>query len=196
MKYNFIIYPAVFASSCQVHPSEYAYHTGSVTRSETVSCRRYADNLKAGVSTEEYIHCNGTQLILTNSDLGPEQYMYSSTSKLYVWPAYTRDSRLLFIFATRVTLTTITLHYYSDSDRGLPRLRFFAIPDDFNIWDAPIATDTFVEVAAMQSDGGLAGRMTVSVTLNSNTARVLMINLGRNIVFAVSEVEFFTCTGK
>ena len=48
-----------------------------------------------------------------------------------------RGGQLLFIFPTRVSLTTITLHYYSDSVPGLPRLRFYAVPDDFNARDAP-----------------------------------------------------------
>ena len=44
-------------------------------------------------------------------DLGPKQY---SSGHSYVWSAG-RGGQLLFIFPTRVFLTTITLHYYFDS---------------------------------------------------------------------------------
>ena len=84
---------------------------------------------QAGTSPEDYFHCGGTQLKLTDSDIGSKQY---SSSDYYVWPAETM-SQLLFIFPTRVNLTTITLHYYRDSVRGCPRLRFYAVPDDFDV---------------------------------------------------------------
>ena len=46
-----------------------------VTRFESGStnCRRYSDNLQVGLSTDQYIHCNGIQQKLTDSDLGGEQ---------------------------------------------------------------------------------------------------------------------------
>ena len=84
--------------------------------------------------SEQYMHCDGTRLRLTDSDTGSEQY---SSSYYYEWRAGTEIRQLQFIFPTRVNLTTITLHYYSDSQRGLPRLRFYAAPDDFDVWDAP-----------------------------------------------------------
>ena len=127
---------------CQVYPSEYAYRDDSVNRAESGSanCRRYpAGNLQGGIHTEDYVHCDGTQLRLADSDVGQEQY---SSSDYYVWSAG-RDGQLLFILPTRVSLTTITLHYYSDSDLGFPRLRFYAVPDDFDVWDAP-TTSTHV----------------------------------------------------
>ncbi len=56
---------------------------------------------------------------------------YTATS-YYVWIAGSAK-KLLFIFPTRVSLTNITLHYYSDGDRGLPRLIFYSVPDDFDV---------------------------------------------------------------
>ena len=92
-----------------------------------------AGNEDWAVYPEHYIHCDGTQLKLVDSDLGQEQY---SSSDHYEWSAGNGE-QLLFIFPTRISLTTITLHYYSDSVRGLPRLRFYAVSDDFDVWDAP-----------------------------------------------------------
>ena len=174
-----------------MYPSEYAYSDDSVTRAESASanCRRYPHNLKPLPigSTQDYYHCDGNQLRLADSDLGQEQY---SNSDYYVWPTG-RDEQLLFIFPTRVSLTTITLHYYSDSDRGLPRLRFYAVPDDFDVWDAPTTGNPHVEVTAVLPSGEPAGRRNVSIDVNFNTQKVFMYKFSGSFQFAVSEVEFF-----
>ena len=140
------------------------------------------------IRTEEYIHCNGSQLRLTDSNLGPEQY---SSSDYYVWPIG-RDGELLFILPTRVSLTTITLHYYSDSVQGLPRLTFYAVPDDFDVWDIIIGAGiTNVDVAAVPLDGELTGHRNVRINVNFSTKKVLMYKYSSSYQFAVSEVEFF-----
>ena len=57
-----------------------------------------------------YIHCDDQQLKLSDSDRG-SNIDYIATS-YYEWSAGGAD-QLLFIFPTRVSLTTITLHYYT-----------------------------------------------------------------------------------
>ena len=174
-----------------MYPSEYAYHDDSVNRAESDSanCRRYPSGLKVAVSTQDYIHCDGSQLKLIDSDLGSEQY---SSSAYYWWNAR-RDGQMLFIFPIRVSLTTITLHYYSDSDRGLPRLRFYAVPDDFDIWDASTTSNPHVDVAAVPPGVEPAGHRDVSINVNFNAKRVLMYKFSSSYSFAVSEVEFLKC---
>ena len=190
-----IIYDCLFltaiAASYQVYPLGYAYHHDSVNRAERASanCRRYMDGLKPGTNTSKFIHCDGTQLRLNDSDLGSEQY---SSSVYYVWPARKTGQLLLFIFPTRVSLTTIILHYYNDSDRGLPRLRFYAVPDDFDVWDAPTTGITNVDVAAVPPGGKPVGRRNISINVNFNTKKVLMNKYKSNYLFAVSEVKFFS----
>ena len=178
------------AASCQVYPSEYAYHHYSVNRAESGSanCIRYKDGLKIGTNTSKYIHCNGNQLKLTDSNLGQEQY---SSSASYWWSAG-RDAQLLFIFPTRVSLTTIALHYYSDSVRGLPRLSFYAVPDDFDVWDMLGTGNRHENVAAVAPGGEPAGRRNDSINVNFNTEKVLMYKYSSKFQFAVSEVQFFT----
>ena len=198
-----LTYLAVFAAlandSCQVYPSEYAYESesNSVIRSERSSakCRQYASGLPAmvGVFTEYYTHCDGTQLRLTDSDLGSEQY---SSSDYYVWDAGSSGSQLLFIFPTRVNLTTIILHYYSDNTTTLPRLRFFALPEDFDVWDAPLARYSFVDNPSVPPGGEPAGRRNVSVNINFVSKKVLFYRYRSEFAFAVSELKFFNCTGK
>ncbi len=118
-----------------MYPSEYAYLYDSVNTAErvTANCRKYQSALQAGVFTEQYIHCDGNQLKLADSILGQEQFQ---RSEYYVRTAGS-DRQLLFIFPTRVSLTTLTLHFYSDSIHGLPRLRFYAVSHHFDVWDTP-----------------------------------------------------------
>ena len=184
------LFSTAHATSCQVYPSEYAYRDDSVSRVENPSanCRRYPPHPQD--LNIRYTHCDGSQLQLTDSNLGQEQY---SSSDYYVWSA-DRDSQLLFIFPIRVSLTTITLHYYSDNVRGLSRLRFYAVPDDFDIWETP--TTTYPRVAVVPLGGESAGHRNVSININFNTRRVLMYKFSSSFHFAVSEVEFFACNGK
>ena len=180
-----------FAISCQVYPSEYAYCDTSVTRAERASarCTRYPEilGLPAGTHSIDFIHCDGTQLKLADTNLGSEQF---SSSSHYQWPAGS-DGQLLFIFPTRVSLTTITLYYYSDSVRGRPRVRFYAVPDDFNVWNATTTSYPCANVASVPPGGEPAGRSNVSINVNFNTKKVLMYKHSSNFQFAVSEVEFF-----
>ena len=185
-------YSTALAIPCQVYPSEYAYHHDSVNRAESGSgnCRRYPPgSLQVGLHTEEYVHCDGTQLKLADSDVGLEQY---SSSDYYVWSAG-RDEQLLFILPTRVSLTTITLHYYRNSTRGLPRLRFYAVSDDFDVWDVPTTSTPRVEIAAVPPGGEPAGRRNVSINVNFSTKKVLMYKFSSSFQFAASEVKFLKC---
>ena len=133
------------------------------------------------------------QLKLTDSDLGPEQYR---SSACYEWNVGVTNRQLLFIFPTRVNLTTITVHYYSDSIRGLPRLSFFGVPDDVDIWDALTSNSYRVRVVAVPPGVEPTGRTSVSINFNFNTKKVVMyMYMTRSdFKFAVSEVEFFTCS--
>ena len=181
------------ATSCQVCPSEYAYRDNSVVRAESASanCRRYPVNPNLP-GEHHYIHCDGTQLKLIDDNLGQEPHQ---SSDYYQWNTGS-DGQLLFIFPTRVSLTTITLHYYSDSVRGRPRLRFYAVPDDFDVWDVLTTSDTpYIGIAAVPAGGVPAGRRSVSVNANFNTKKVLMYKFSSSFQLAVSEVQFL-CTCK
>ena len=185
---------AAFAS-CQVYPSEYAYHKNSVTRSErdSANCVNYP-KLATEIQTfsEHYIHCNGIQLRLSDSEVG-SQSQYNS-SYHYEWSAESQIRRLLFIFPTRINLTTITLHYYSDSQRGLPPLRFYAVPDDFDVWDGVPTSSSHVTIAAAPPGDEPEGLRNVSIDFNFSTRKILMVKAASTYSLAVSEVQFFVCT--
>jgi hypothetical protein len=89
-------------------------------------------------------------------------------------------------------LTTITLHYYNDIVRGHPKLRFYAVPDDFDVWDAVTPGNWYAGVASVPPGGDIAGHRStsVSISINVNTKKVLMLKFSSNFQFAVSEVEF------
>ena len=176
------------SSSCLVYPSEYAYCDDSVTRAESASanCRSYPS--RDGFGGIVYTHCDGQQLKLSDSDSGSNTE-YTATS-YFVWSTGSAD-QLLFIFPTRVSLTTITLHYYSDSVRGRPRLRFYAVPDYFDIWDALTSDPTYVSIGSVPAGGESAGRRSVRIGVNFNTSKVLMYKFSSRFRLAVSEVEFF-----
>ena len=158
----------------------------------------YPSGLQENVGTEQYVHCDGKQLRLSDSDLGSEQYRGSD---YYVWNAGTNTRQLLFIFPTTVNLVTITLHYYSDGDsisgrsHSLSQLKLYATPDTFDVWDAQEASYRYVQVAAVPPGGEPAGHRSVSINVSFNTKKVLMQKFRSSFLFSVSEVEFFTCSG-
>jgi hypothetical protein len=176
-----------------VYSSEYAYRDDSVSRAESIStnCRRYPP--RDGDMGLVYTHCDGNQLKLSDSD-GGSNTEYTATS-YYVWTTGSAE-QLLFIFPTRVSLTSITLHYYSDSVRGLPRLRFYAVPDDFDIWNTLSSGNPFAGIASVPPGGEPAGRRNVSINVNFNTKKVWMYKYSSSFQFAMSEVEFFRCNSK
>lgn len=184
--------------SFQWYPSEYAYRKASVSTSERISanCKMYPSGLVATHHfRQDYIHCNGTQLQLTDSDFGSEQF---NSADYYEWPMTSKSSQLLFIFPIRVNLTSITIHYYSDRNRGLPRLKFYAVSDQFDIWTALTASDTstYVEVTEVPPNEQSAGRRSMNVNVTFSTRKVLMHRFGSDFKLAVNEVEFFSSYSK
>ena len=167
------------------------------TERSSANCRNYPQNLSPVSRTEHYIHCNGTPLRLIDSDIGSDQH---TLSDYYVWLAESRSSQLLFIFPTRVNLTTITLHYYHTRGRGLPRLKFWAVPDDFDVWNVPVSSYSHVDVAAVPPSEEPAGHRNVSiiVTHYHYTSKLLLVKFASGYPFQVSELEFlcYNCNGK
>ena len=77
-------------------------------------------------------------------------------------------------------------------------MRFHAVPDDFDTWDAVANPAPFSVVVSAVSpeEERPAGRRSVNVSFNFSTKKVLMIKLKSDFHLALSEVEFFTCTSK
>ena len=74
------------------------------------------------------------------------------------------------------------------------RLTMYAVPDDFDVWNTTASGIPYVEVTAIPPGGEPAGRRSVSINVNYNTKKVLMYKYSSTFAFAVSEVEFITCS--
>jgi hypothetical protein len=137
-----------------------------------------------------YVYCDGEQLKLSDSD-GGSNTEYTATS-YYEWNSGSHE-QLLFIFPKKVFLVDIILHYYSDSDsdRGRPRLKFYSVPDDFDVWDT-LRSFRLVGLAEVPPGEETAGHRNTRVTANFNTTKVVMSKISSSFRFAASEVEFFT----
>ena len=121
--------------------------------------------------------------------------MYRS-SDYYEWPAGSEPRKLLFIFPTTVGLTSMTLTYYSDSQRGRPPLRFTAVPDDFNVWDEVLPSYSYIDIAGTPHGSESVGR-TRNIVVNLvtiDTTRLLMVKEASSLKFALSEVLFYAIT--
>lgn len=80
-------------------------------------------------------------------------------------------------------------------DQGHSKIRFYAVPDDFDIQDS-LETDrypkTFIDEALPGSEE--TGLRNVSRDVRFNTTRVLMTKSeSKNYKFVMSEIEFFSC---
>ena len=192
-KYYIFVFAAL-PTSCEVHyPSEYSYFVNSImaTERDSANC---TTTVTDEADMDHFVHCDGEQLRLVDSDLGSE--LYDSTD-YYVWSAGVTTTRILFTFPARVHLTSLTLHYYSDSIHGLSKLRFQAVPDDFKLGDSLRAIYSQVVVDAIPpSSQEQVGRTKIAINLDFITKKVLLSKILSNFQLSVSEVEFFTCIGK
>ena len=184
-------FTTAFGASCKTEPTEYSYKDSSVIRPVRSNCMKYAST-SDNVDAIQYIHCDGNKL-LTDSNIGPSQYD-SSRTPLYIWTS-SNSQRLLFVFPTTTTLAMITLHYYSgyyqgNHRAGLPRMRFYAVPDDFDVWDAVIGSPFTIVVSAVSPEEERpAGRRSVNINFNFSTKKVLMVKLGSDFHLAVGHVN-------
>ena len=109
---KFCYFTCLLATSCQVYPSEYAYRDDSITRYESASanCRRYPiiPGLPTGIHSKDYIHCDGTQLKLADSDLGSERPFSSSSH--YQWSDGSGE-QLLWSHIPHIQLEVLDYHH-------------------------------------------------------------------------------------
>ena len=144
------------------------------------------------VDPTQYVHCNQPTTI-TDSNTDPPTYIWGEAS-----------GKLLFIFSTEIIFENITIYYISNTtDQGRPKLRFHAVPDNFQVWDTPNShqSEVFDEIIPGGEEVGVRkvpnsndGIMTF------NTSRVLIEKLveTKTYDFFISEVEFnrFCTPGK
>ena len=106
----------------------------------------YESNSLQNPSVDDVSNCSeitegGTMLtrcshpiVLTDNELGPDNYEESGLS--YYLLDNSRSNRILFTFSRSVSLSTIQLHYYIDteSEVALPKIRI-SLVNNFNVLD-------------------------------------------------------------
>ena len=181
------LFSTAHATSCQVYPSEYAYRDDSVslTRFESASAnsRNYPPgDQKQSISPKDYIYCNGTQLKLTDSNLGQEQCQIISGVLGVMSNCCSYSPQVSPWLPSHCSTTVTVTKVFPDWDSMLYQMTLIS----------GIPSSPSVNVAAVPPDGEPTD-LGMLVNINFNTKKVLMYEYGSSFVFAVSEVEFFKC---
>ena len=158
------------------------------------NCSPYPPSITSDseVDPTQHIRCTHPTR-LTDSDTGPTTYTEDIAADVYV--SGNSAEQLLFIFPTSVSITAINLLYYSNTeDQGHPKLRLYAVPENFNVWDTVDSSypSIFIDEALPGSEE--TGLRNVTREAGFQTTRVLLTKSeSKNYNFVMSEVEFFTC---
>ena len=59
------------------------------------------------------------------------------------------------------------------ASKGLPRLRFLAVPDDFDVWNAPTLSFSHVDIAAVPTGEWSVSHRNVRLSFNTTTRKIL-----------------------
>ena len=178
----------------QIYPLHYAFANNTVTHGDN-HCERYNRGVLPliGINTTEYFYCNHPGL-LTDSNLGPEQFSPSNTTEVYTWEPGVNRLLLTFTLPPK-NITTIVLYYYRNSaDVGLPKASFCAVSVDFEIWNVTDSTrcQSQNEIRPGESACVEPCRENISITFNYYTEKLLMvIEDSKNYHFVLSEIEFY-----
>ena len=174
----------------QVHPVSVAIRN-EVVGLEDENCIPLTSPDVSSASSVEFVHCHHPTRI-TDSDKSQPTFTQDTHNSVYIWPS--RPDQVLFTFSSRKLINSITLHYYSNEDnQGLPKLRFFAVPEDFKVTDRPSSSyPTRVLDAVFPGDEG-SGLRNKTMDVPFNTTKILMTKgFTKNYQFYLSEIEFFT----
>lgn len=159
----------------------------------------------SGINPTDYTRCTNLSR-LTDSELGPEE-LTANDSRVYRWEI--GENLVLFTYnAPPKLISAVTVYYYRNNDDiiGLPKIRFCAVPENSEVWNAsdPLNNDCRSQ-NEIRPDSDVACsnppcRENVTIAFNYVTNNVLLeIAESKNFQLVVSEVQFFTAvnvTGK
>lgn len=183
---------AVFTTSCQ-ELEAYLNQAESVSGNnvmENANCSTYSTETtpttnKGNTLNIDLTDCDSQSvtLTLTNNDL---ELAPHDGNGCYFVDSDSRYQRLLFIFHTEVTLTTISLRYSNtslhDSILHLPRLSICNIPRNFDIWGAINENcSRYHEVAALVHNEVQECHENISVIIDSSSKVTINIANGFQI---------------
>ena len=162
-----------------------------VTGTENDNCTPLASLGLSSADGAQYLECHHPTTI-TDSNKNHSNFTQETNGTVYIWSS--DPDQVLFIFSSQKLINSITLHYYSNEDnQGLPKLRFFAVPEDFEVTNRTRSTyPTRVLDAVFPGDEG-TGLRNKTRDVPFNTTKILMTKgFTKNYQFYLSEIEFFT----
>ena len=168
-------------------PQELAYKSDNFLHQDDASCIPYTSDAAPTTPTvdpTQYVHCSQPTTI-TDSNTGPPTYVWGEAS-----------GKLLLIFSNEISFENITIYYISDTTaQGRPKLRIYAVPDNFQVWDEPTTSYPSRVFDEIMPGGEEEGVRKVPNSndgiVTFNTSRVLIEKLveTKTYNFSISEVE-------
>ncbi len=142
-------------------------------------------------STAGYVSCDHPTRI-TDSHKSTPVFTQDTHNTVYTWG--NKDDRVLFTFSSTKSIDSIVIHYFSNSDnQGLPKLRFNAVPDDFEVMDTIERSYPLGIIDAVRPGREEPGLKNKSRNVGFETRKILLTKKKKkNYLFSLSEIEFFT----
>ena len=139
----------------------------------------------------EYVHCQHPTRI-TDSEKSQPIFTQDTYNSVYIWPS--KSDQVLFTFSSWKVIDSITIHYFSNEDnQGFPKIRFFAVPEDFEVSDTPDSSNPTRVIDSVSPGNENTGLRNKTRNVPFNTTKILMTKgYTKNYQFYVSEIEFFT----
>ena len=170
----------------QVFPGTISYQSSNFDHTVTDSCTPYPSNTSApqGINPTEYVRCNHPTTI-TDDNTGPPFYIWGEA-----------PGHLLLEFPTPTNFSSIMIYYQYNATYALAKLRIYAVPDSFSVWDLPdnsYESRGFDEVRPGVGVDGLRELPDPAVPpIQFVTSKVLIDKLEdtKTFLFAFSEVAF------
>lgn len=154
--------------SASVQPVSYSYLNGSFC------CQDFEANgcvVDRNIDTQTYISC--TSSLLSDNSLGPANFNESMNKGYYIWNNSGQRQVMLFTFSQNITLTNIEIVYYYYG-RGRPKLRFYLVEDNFQVWDAINNNRISITLDNDVLGENNTGRQTSTKRLNGITSKIAM----------------------
>ena len=159
-----------------MYPIRLSYQTSNFNHQVTDNCTTYQT---------QYTQCS-QPTIITDGITEPPFYIWGEA-----------PGQLLFEFPTTVNFSSITIHFQYNAMYAQPKLRFYAVPDTFNVGDDPSGqgydTRVFDEVGLGVGNDGirqLPGAGTQRVQFVTTKVLIRKLEDTKEFLFAITEVAF------
>ena len=171
-----------------VHPVSYSYLDGSFTSLESTAAAHCA----TPITRDELVYLTCTSSALTDGDPGPANFTGTDSEEYYIWDNSKVSQQMLFTFARNFSLTAIRINYYYFRN-GKPKLRFYLVEDDFQVWDSTTADHTSTTFDNMRLEENSTERRIDTNTVHGIVSKILLVSVfDKRYRTVLSEVTFCT----